>query len=100
ERDSILVDALAQHRAADRSSGVHGGQYHRVGLGDPGPLGITNPLAQQRKPTIVEPVDVEVRATVFLDGAVLHPHRGEVLVTWFCHRVNATPGGPSLVTDR
>ena len=74
EGDSVFVDALAEHRPADRSARLDRGQHHRVGFGDAPTLGFANPFAQQCKPTIVEPVDVEIGAAVALLGAVLLTH--------------------------
>ena len=92
EDDAVFVDAFAQHRPADRSAVSHGGQHHRVGFGDAPALGLANPGAQQGKPTIVEPINIEIVAAVPLPGSVLLTHRRQVLVVWSHHRANATRG--------
>src|ERR1700691_228697 len=96
EGDSVFVDALAEHRRADRSARLDGGQPHSVGFGDAPALSFANPSAQQGKPAIVEPIDVEVGAAVPLPGSVLLTHCRQVLVVWSCHRANGPPGRPGL----
>ena len=62
-----------------------------LGSADPWPFGIADPLAQQRKPAVVEPVRVEIGAAILLDGSVLDPHPLQVVcVSDLRHYANAT----------
>ena len=79
ERDPDGVDALAQHRTGHRSAGLDGREHHGVRLGDAGLFGVVDPVVQQRKPAIGQPVHIEVAAAVLLHRPVLDPHRGEAV---------------------
>ncbi len=90
--DPRLVGALAQHRSTHRPARRDGGQHHSVGLSDSSAFRIVNPLAEQRKPTVLQPVHVQIGTAILFDRSVFHSHPRQVLVDCSCHRANATGG--------